>query len=382
MSLINQMLKELDARRSDAGGGNPFGEQIRAVPERRHTHPAWWVALALGLSLIAVVGWVLTRPPAPDPYALRVQLPLKLEVDLGVPVSDVPAEASVLLPLTAAETPTHVSPRPSLAETVQPSDAAPNDVIQPAPENLKAASVSKPVSPPAPAARKGDRPNAGNVAARLPADKQLSRLEVLQPDEPFAKQVRKLSPQQRAENTFREATLAIQQGRRSEALLALEQVLQLDPKHVAARQTLIGVLLDMKRSDEALIHARTGLELDQRQIGLAMILARLQVEKKELRAAIDTLEHSRQFASERADYLAFLAALLQRDEQHAQASDLYLLALKQSPHNGVWWMGLGISLQAEHRNSEAGEAYNRAKDSNSLSPELLAFVDQRLRQLR
>ncbi len=45
-------------------------------------------------------------------------------------------------------------------------------------------------------------------------------------------------------------------------------------------------------------------------------------------------------------------------------------------------MGLGISLQALNRNTEAQDAFRRAKNSNSLNPELQAFVDQRLRQLQ
>jgi MSHA biogenesis protein MshN len=43
-------------------------------------------------------------------------------------------------------------------------------------------------------------------------------------------------------------------------------------------------------------------------------------------------------------------------------------------------MGLGISLQAENRLAEAQEAFNRAKASHTLSPELQAFVDQQLKQ--
>ena len=45
-------------------------------------------------------------------------------------------------------------------------------------------------------------------------------------------------------------------------------------------------------------------------------------------------------------------------------------------------MGLGISLQAVNRNSEAQDAFRRARASNTLNPELQAFVDQRLKQLQ
>ena len=116
-----------------------------------------------------------------------------------------------------------------------------------------------------------------------------------------------------------------------------------------------------------------------------MILARLQVEKGELRPALDTLQYSLPFAANRADYQAFLAALLQRDKRHKEAADHYLIALRVAPQNGpqagLWWMGLGISLQAENRVAEAQDAYSRAKASNTLSAELQSYVDQKLSQL-
>ena len=51
------------------------------------------------------------------------------------------------------------------------------------------------------------------------------------------------------------------------------------------------------------------------------------------------------------------------------------------PQAGVWWMGLGISLEADGRGAEARDALQRAKATGTLSPELAAFVEQKLRQL-
>jgi MSHA biogenesis protein MshN len=44
-------------------------------------------------------------------------------------------------------------------------------------------------------------------------------------------------------------------------------------------------------------------------------------------------------------------------------------------------MGLGMALQADKRNAEALEAFQRARASGALSPELQVFVDRRLQQL-
>ena len=82
------------------------------------------------------------------------------------------------------------------------------------------------------------------------------------------------------------------------------------------------------------------------------------------------------------DYLARLAALLQRQSRHGEAVEYYQAALRLAPGSGVWQMGLGISLQGLNRTAEARDAYRRARESNTLSPESQAFVDQRLKQLQ
>jgi MSHA biogenesis protein MshN len=196
-----------------------------------------------------------------------------------------------------------------------------------------------------------------------------------------SKFIKEISPQQKAEGEYRQATVLQQQGRAAEAIQMLEQALQTDAQHTAALQLLIGLLIESKRQDEAMRWLQQALQADSGQPRLAMILARLQVDRAQVGSAIETLQKSLPQASEQSDYLAFLAALLQREARHKAAVDLYQRALKKNPQNSVWWMGLGISLQAEQRNAEALDAYSRAKAVGGLSNELLAFIEQKISQL-
>jgi MSHA biogenesis protein MshN len=121
-----------------------------------------------------------------------------------------------------------------------------------------------------------------------------------------------------------------------------------------------------------------GLKIDPTQSRQAMLLARLQVEQGNVSAGLATLQRSLPAGADRADYQGFMAALLQREGRNREAIEHYQRALRKAPNSGAWLTGLGISLQSENRLAEARDAFERARASNSLDPELKTFVDQQL----
>jgi MSHA biogenesis protein MshN len=121
------------------------------------------------------------------------------------------------------------------------------------------------------------------------------------------------------------------------------------------------------------------LNLDPRQPALAMLLARLQIERG--KSGIDVLLRTLPYAGGNGDYQAFLGGALQRQGRLREAAEQYQTALRAAPNNAVWWMGLGIALQGDKRNAEAGDAFRQARALGTLSPELQAFVERRLAQL-
>ncbi|MGS0743390.1 hypothetical protein ACVBEF_16430 [Glaciimonas sp. GG7] len=142
------------------------------------------------------------------------------------------------------------------------------------------------------------------------------------------------------------------------------------------------MLLENKREDDAITTLKEGLSIDLAQPDMAMILARLQAGRGSVPTALITLERTLPYAQEKADYHAFLAVLLQHEKRHKEAAEQYAFALNKVPDNGLWWMGYGISLQADQRPSEAIAAYTRANASTSLTAELRVFVNQKLSQLQ
>ena len=199
------------------------------------------------------------------------------------------------------------------------------------------------------------------------------------PKAKHAVQGRQENGAQRAEGEYRRALASLQEGRTGDTIAALEAALRIDPAHDAARQTLVGVLIEANRADEAMRQLQQGLALDSRQPALAMLLARLQIERGA--SGIETLTRTLPYAGGDPDYRAFLAAALARQGRHREAAEQYVQAVRAAPGNGVWWMGLGLSLQAEKRGAEALEAFQKARATGTLSPELQGFVERRMQQL-
>jgi MSHA biogenesis protein MshN len=193
------------------------------------------------------------------------------------------------------------------------------------------------------------------------------------------KQVRAPTPRQRAEADYARGVALLHQGQFAEARGAFEAALQTEPAHHGARQALVGVLLDGRRQGDAVRVLQEGLQIAPAQHGFAMALARLQVEAGELDAGVQTLARSLEYPGASPEYVAFYAGLLQRQQKHAEAVAQFQRALSQRNGVGIWLLGLGVSLEALGRSAEAQEAYRRARASGSLSADLQAFAEQRLR---
>jgi MSHA biogenesis protein MshN len=359
MSLINKMLQDLDARGGAGAARNATGD-VRPVAGAGSSRRAIAIGAGIGVLIVAIGGggwyYVNGRPAAPVASVAPAAAPM-------------PAAAPAAQAAQAAATPAAPAPAPAPA----PADVAAAEAA-PGPTTLVAPTAPAAEAAPAPAAARPAR--ASRPAERVPAPATPARPA---PAAEPASQAGALTSRQQGENAYRRALAALQEGRVTEGIAALEQAVHVYPRHEAARQTLVGLLIENGQADEAIRHARLALALDANQPQLAMVLARLQLERGG--PADETLLRSLPYAANNADYIAFLAGVLQKQGRHAQAAEQYEAALRLRPDNGVWWMGLGMARQGQNLRTNAREAYLKAREAG-LSPELQAFVERRLGQLQ
>lgn len=178
-----------------------------------------------------------------------------------------------------------------------------------------------------------------------------------------------------------EARRLTQTGQIDAANARLEEALKQYPDHVAARSQLAVHWQSQGRLAEARALLEEGLQRQSGVIEWIKLAARIMVAQGDDDAAIDTLASHPPQVAEDPDYHAFLAALYQRRNRHAEAITTYREVLRRRPDFGVWWMGLAISLEAEEHNPESLQAYQQAIKTGRLTAELRAFVEQKIAAL-
>lgn len=401
MSLINQMLQDLDARRAAHGVGSKLPNDVRPLPKAQVSH---WPKVFGMLAVVATVavGYFAYTGGA-DPFQALIAptampfgnvavsedlagaaAPAAQAVPDVVPAPERdPQGALVDLNLDGFDVSLRVAD--AISATPQASiDATPEPPVVPVP--LKAPGpkpvakiVEKPVSKelgrPAPMAAKAAPaqitpatvPNKPVVSEKLASQPVIERTAAV------------ASPRERAELEYRKAARSVNQGDASGAEVLLQEVLRLDSLHAAARQLLVKLLLDGGKVDETIKVLKEGLVDQPAQLGWAMSLARLQVDRGDLAGAWQTLDFSMPAATANADYLGFAANVLQRQGRAKEAVAQYRRAANVSPGDGRWWLGLGLMLDGQGQNLEARDAFLRARQCANLGPDLLALIDQKLR---
>ncbi len=366
MSVINQMLVDLERRRASGEERNRIPDHVRALPGDGGTAQGKWSAIAVTIAVTALVagigwqmGWWLAKPNVPASVTTA-------------PVAAAPAPA-VVAEQDAVEM---IARRMSFDLAFVPEISAAGDSAPVATASIVSRGTAETATVTTQAVKKSEPVKKSESVKKT---EPVAAAPVVAPRVEIDKKVREPTPRQRADTEYVKGAVALHQGRAAEAQPAFEAALRFDPTYHAARQALVGVLLDARQQADAVQKLQEGLRISPAQFGFAMALARLQVEQGELDMAVQTLSRSLEYAGGNPDYFAFYAGLLQRQLKHAEAVEQFLRALQLRGNAGVWLLGLGVSLDALGRRSEALEAYRRAQATGNLPADLQAFADQRLR---
>ena len=354
MSLINQMLKDIDKRHGLPSASSPVPGGVPLMGKRSragHDVARWALGGAALVALVTGVWWFQQafKPIEVPPMAARPLAATSVPAAVP-PAAVVETPASAMPPVLKADAPepAPVEPKPSpVARAPEPRELPKPAALTPAPSLAVAESADKPV-------------------ARVPA--------------PPGQVTRVVSAEQRADNAYRDAVALLRQGRSEDAQKALKQALSDQPTHVEARLLYARSLQDEGQMAQAKATLSEGMALKPQAFPLHAALAQMQLLGKETEQAVVTLERGLPAAGDNAGYQALLATALQQQSRHAEAVQHYVTALRQQPEASNWLVGLGVSLQAQGNSQGAAEAFQRALDLG-LPASLSQFTRERLQQL-
>lgn len=350
MSLINRVLKDLD--RKGAAPASLSGVQVvhqRPAPARR----AWrWVVPPLAAGL-AAVWWFWPQPqpaiqtPAPPPQEAAPQL--RMSETLSDPLAAPPpgeggrAPETTPAPLAAVPEPTRSAPPPARGEPSQ-RETSPRD-------------TSRDFTPPV------------RLDTRLPEPRPARIL----------KEARPPTPGEQAEQSWREATRLIEQGRGHAALEWLEAALRLDPNHAQARQSLIALSLETGDTTRGEALLREGMRVHPNDAWYHRGLGQLYLQRGDAAQAAILLKSGLGKGVD-AEYWGLYAAVLGKSGRHEEAARAYGEAARLNPEHGPWWLGLAVSLEQGGQRADAAAAYRRALQSR-LGTELRDFAAKKAAEL-
>lgn len=337
MSLINKVLRDLEARERDqqTSQSRPVLADLRAAPEspeRSRVSRATWLLFAVLIAAIAVVvAWTIGRGSGRAPAA-------------------VVARASIAPPKAVPVAPSAVaSPKARASQAI-----------------LRARPLAKPAHAPVfvSSARPPAAPHRVTHRAR-PASASISRHR------------KPLTATEQAQAAYRRAVQALQAGDSGQARAALRAALRARP--ASLRPALLLATLDIQgahlRSARQVL--RAALHAHPRALPAVMLLAQVDLRQGRPADAARTLGGAQALGAASHSFWALLAASRLRAGDQAGALSAYRNGLKRFPGDGSLWVGEGLVESQMGHTGRAHLAWRQALHC-PLTPVLARFVQAQL----
>ena len=383
MSVINQMLKDLEQRRG-------VSEHGRYVPDSKRASLSWFVWLPCSVLLGVGAGlfmWSYLQPKLPSP--MPGSAVSTVEAKMPATVSGAPsAPRPVALPLQADVSAASSPALPALAtesvpvETVVGMSDEIRDEKETDEEPLTTDDqlyVNQPKS-----SRLEENGLSGDNG--LPEERSTTSDATMLEEAPVTEdqpvdelQIEEvtLSPAEEAALLRRQAEQAMTKGDLPKARSSLSALLQATPLDHSAREKLAGLLFGAAEEVEARSVLEQGMALAPTYANYRLLLARMDMSVGQKSRALARLRDCEPEARSNLDFYATRAALAQELGDYPLAASSYQRLTLQQPAEGRWWLGLGIAYEKAGRLQAALDAYRRAEMSAGLSAPSREFVRQR-----
>lgn len=189
------------------------------------------------------------------------------------------------------------------------------------------------------------------------------------------------SKEAKQKQQFQAAVGLISKAKYAQADTQLKALLTADPSFDQARQALALLQYKQSKTKLALATLSAGLKITPASIGLVMTKAQILVKQKKLKEAKDVLQTVSPNINQYPGYYELAAAVDQRLGIYDYAAQYYQQLIHAAPETGKYWLGLGVALQSSGKPNAAVRAFQQAIETKTLNANMQVFAQSRLNDL-
>ena len=339
MSLINQMLRDLEKRNPQAIATLPYLYRQVHIPEPSAKKNLRLIPIiGLLVSLGFAVHWLYNRPETHNKETnATIKQAFVQEQQTGnkkPTVSDLKLAAKQFTPLIER----HIKTNPAVP--------------------VKSLKI------PAPAAK--------NPIRIKPIKQPATR------EQPEPVPVVKASPTRKARQLYDQS---LTQADLLKARQWLQQAISLDPNFLHARIQLTKILLNQGLTGEAVRFLDQSLQLFPNNIQFINARAQLFLQQKNPDAALNILQRIKPAIADETT-LSLMAAIHQKKKSYHRAAEFYHRLTALNPDKAEYWLGSAISLENLNNRDQAGFAYQQALSKKTLKTSIVNYIKQRISLLK
>lgn len=343
MSLINQMLRDLESRNPTVNKPSSILHDNIKIAEAQGSKAP--LIIGILLAFIATVGagyWGYQHKKAPVK---------------NTPIATVDnIKKDVIPPVATTEQPLPKNP------AIQPSQSLP---VTP---TVQAAPVVQPTQP-------VQVQSTVRLQPEVVVEQPIKKLAIASK----SAQVKQVSAKQQADLLYRQ----VENNVESYANVSkLEQVLKLDPRHLKARLLLAKTLHNQGQIIKTAEFLDQSLALFPDNLQFINTRAQIFLQQKNPSGALRTLQRVELTNNSNEAYLSLLAATYQQQQSFNNAASVYQRLVSVNSEKAENWLGLAISHEKLGNLKPAREAYQQALAKNTLKPSITGYIKQRLIELR
>ncbi|MEL4439942.1 tetratricopeptide repeat protein [Shewanella algae] len=190
-----------------------------------------------------------------------------------------------------------------------------------------------------------------------------------------------LTPAELSQKKWQQGQQAKELGQLDKAMSAYAEALRLNDANHNARQELAALFYGRGELDKAAVLLRQGAESYSQQPTFWLLLARVQKARSELPLALASLQQIADGSELGREKWLLQAEIGQSLKDWPLVQQSYLSLIRQDASQGRWWLGLAYAQDASGDYDAAKASYQEALKRQGLSSDARDYIENRLAQI-